>query len=381
MKNRNESAIYRIGFMLEQTLGHVTHSQNLQANVPSDLSVNAYWGLLGAETTGLARHVPLYKSNWTVRAGFKARKIITALDRRVGLHALFFHTQVPAVLSIRWMQRIPSMVSLDATPLQYDRLGQFYDHAIAPAWLERWKWRRHRSCFRQAKHIVTWSQWTKQSLIDEYEIPAGKITVIPPGVDIDEWQCHSRGHHPQVIKILFVGADLKRKGGLLLLEAFRRLRHSSLQRRDKAELELHLVTRTEVAPEAGVLVYNDMQPNSRRLRDLYFDSDLFCLPSYGDCFPMALLEAAAAGLPVVSSRLAAIPEIIQEGETGFLIPVGDSQALESTLQRLVSNSHLRVQMGARTVAVARQRCDAGRNTSALLGLLKNIVDEAHGQEA
>ena len=96
---------------------------------------------------------------------------------------------------------------------------------------------------------------------------------------------------------------------------------------------------------------------------------------------MALLEAAAAGLPVVSSRLAAIPEIIQEGETGFLIPVGDSQALESTLQRLVSNSHLRVQMGARTVAVARQRCDAGRNTSALLGLLKNIVDEAHGQEA
>src|SRR5437870_1447117 len=143
MQNGNESASYRIGFILEQTLGHVTHSENLQTNVPKDFSVDAHWGLLTWETAGLSRHVPIYHRNWTIRAGFKARKIIAALHRSIGLDALFFHTQVPAVLSTRWMQHIPSIISLDATPSQYDRLGQFYDHAIAPAWLERWKWHRH----------------------------------------------------------------------------------------------------------------------------------------------------------------------------------------------------------------------------------------------
>jgi glycosyltransferase involved in cell wall biosynthesis len=382
MKNRNEAAIYHIGFILEQTLGHVTHSQNLQTNVPNDFSVDAHWGLLAWETAGFARHVPLYNRNWTIRAGFKARKIIAALHYRVGLDALFFHTQVPAIFSTRWMRHIPSIVSLDATPLQYDRFGEFYAHGIGPAWLERWKWHRHRACFCAAQHIVTWSEWAKQSLINEYEIPANKITVIAPGVDTHQWTCHGRGQRrSQVIKILFVGADLQRKGGQLLLEVFRRLRHSSSLRRDKAELELHLVTRNQVPTEPGVFVYNDMQPNSTPLKQLYFDSDIFCLPTYGDCFPMVLSEAAAAGLPIVSTRLAAIPEIVHDSETGFLIPAGNAQALQATLEQLVVEHDLRVRMGARAVAVAREHSDAKHNTSALLGLLKNVVDEAHSKEA
>jgi glycosyltransferase involved in cell wall biosynthesis len=384
MKNGNESASYRIGFILEQTLGHVTYSQNLQTNVPNDFSVDAHWGLLTWETAGFAGHVPLYNRNWTIRAGFKARKIIAALHRRIGLDALFFHTQVPAVLSTRWMQHIPSVVSLDATPLQYDRFGEFYAHAIAPAWLERWKWDRHRACFREAHHIVTWSKWAKQSLIKEYEIPAKKITVIAPGLDTHQWTCHRRSQRrSQVIKILFVGADLQRKGGLLLLEAFRHLRHLSSCRPggDEVELQLHLVTRSKMPTEPGVFVYNDMQPNSTPLKQLYFDSDVFCLPTYGDCFPMVLSEAAAAALPVISTRLAAIPEIVQHGETGFLIPVGDAQALEAMLQRLIVDADLRVQMGARAVAVVRQRFDAKRNTSQLLELLKHTVDETRNNRA
>lgn len=384
MQNGNESASYRIGFILEQTLGHITHSQNLQTNVLNDFSVDAHWGLLAWETVSLARRVPIYNSNWTIRAGLKARKIIAALHRRVGLDALFFHTQVPAVLSTRWMQHIPSVVSLDATPLQYDRFGEFYAHAIAPAWLERWKWARHRACFCEAHHVVTWSEWAKQSLINEYEIPTKKITVIAPGVDTHQWTRHRRGQqHTQVIKILFVGADLERKGGLLLLKAFRRLRHRSLCQPGGAaiELQLHLVTRTKVPEEPGLFVYNDMQPNSTPLKRLYSDSDIFCLPTYGDCFPMVLSEAAAAGLPVVSTRLAAIPEIVEDGETGFLIPAGDAQALEAMLQGLIVDADLRAQMGARAAAVAGERFDAGCNTLRLLELLKCVVDEARNNRA
>jgi glycosyltransferase involved in cell wall biosynthesis len=377
----NELATYRIGFILEQTLGHATHSQNLQTHVPKDLSIDAHWGLLGWKTTGFTRHVPLY-NNWTVRAGLRARKMIAAIDGRVGLDALFFHTQVPAVLSSRWMRRIPSVVSLDATPLQYDRLGEFYGHATAPLWLERWKWHYHRACFHEAQHIITWSQWTKRSLVDEYDIPTKKITVIPPGIHAQQWTSHTpRQRQSGVIKILFVGGDLQRKGGLLLIEAFRRLRRMSLYEMGgvKVEVQLHMVTQTKVPQEPGLFVYNDMQPNSTSLKQLYFNSDIFCLPTYGDCLPMVVSEAGASGLPVVSTRLAAIPEIVQDGETGFLLPAGNAQALIATLKRLASNPDLRLQMGERARAVVRQHFDAERNTSRLLEVLKYVVDEARNK--
>jgi glycosyltransferase involved in cell wall biosynthesis len=94
---------------------------------------------------------------------------------------------------------------------------------------------------------------------------------------------------------------------------------------------------------------------------------------------MVVSEAGASGLPVVSTRLAAIPEIVQDGETGFLLPVGNAQALIATLKRLASNPDLRLQMGERARAVVRQHFDAERNTSRLLELLKYVVDEARNK--
>jgi glycosyltransferase involved in cell wall biosynthesis len=122
-----------------------------------------------------------------------------------------------------------------------------------------------------------------------------------------------------------------------------------------------------------------MQPNSTSLKQLYFNSDIFCLPTYGDCLPMVVSEAGASGLPVVSTRLAAIPEIVQDGETGFLLPAGNAQALIATLKRLASNPDLRLQMGERARAVVRQHFDAERNTSRLLEVLKYVVDEARNK--
>jgi glycosyltransferase involved in cell wall biosynthesis len=87
---------------------------------------------------------------------------------------------------------------------------------------------------------------------------------------------------------------------------------------------------------------------------------------------MVLSEAGAAGLPVVSTRLAAIPEIIQEGVTGFLVPPGDEEALTSALQRLILDPELRLRQGHMAEAVVRQRFDAGRNANRLLDVMKQI---------
>jgi glycosyltransferase involved in cell wall biosynthesis len=358
---------YRIGFILEEALGHRTHARNLQLNVASDPEVRAYWGLVAWETSGLARHLPLYRSNWTVRAGLRARRAIARMVHQTPLDVLFFHTQVPAVLSTSWIRRLPSIVSLDATPRQYDALGEVYRHDRGPAWLEHLKWRLHRDCFRAARRLVAWSHWAKQGLVSDYEVPAEKVTVIPPGVDVAGWTRPTpRARHRGAVKILFVGSDLERKGGRLLIEAFRALRPLGVQ--------LHVVTREAVSTEPGLFVHPRMEPNSAALKQLYHESDIFCLPTYGDCLPMVLSEAGAAGLPLVATDVAGIREIVETGATGFLTPVGDAPALAAALRALVLGADLRLDQGARAAERVAREFDARRNAQRLLDLLKQESD-------
>jgi glycosyltransferase involved in cell wall biosynthesis len=372
---------YKIGFIIEQALGHVTHGKNLQVNVPKDNSVEAHWGLPAFETSGIASKIPVYKSNWTVRAGLRTRRLVAEMNKQTELDALFFHTQVTAVLATNWVKRIPSIVSLDATPLQYDSLGEFYEHEAGPTWLEKMKWRLNRDCYRAARHLVTWTAWTKQGLVDDYEVEADKVTVIPPGVNTSDWYRptpRQLTYNHQPVKILFVGGNLERKGGLLLLEAFRTLRQSFAAldgAKAGIDVQLHLATRDQVPEEPGLFVYNDMQANSQPLKQLYHECDIFCLPTYGDCLPMVLSEAGAAGLPTVSTQLAGIPEIVREGETGFLVARGDVPALTQALRKLIDNPALRLQFGERAVQVVTDNFDAERNTFRLLDLIKHIVDE------
>ncbi len=357
---------FQFGFVLEQALGHITHTKNLQTNVSLDPEVNAHWGLVPFEARGFAGKLPVYKSNWTVRAGVRARRTVAQMSARANLDALFFHTQVPAVFSTSWIKRIPSVVSLDATPLQYDELGQVYSHTPGPAWLERLKWQLNRDCFRAARHLVTWSEWAKQSLVNDYQVAPEKITVIPPGVNVRSWaRPVPRIAHSGPVNILFVGGDFERKGGMLLLEAFRAVRALGA--------ELHVVTRAQLPEEPGLFVYTNMQPNSVALKELYYRADIFCLPTYGDCLPMVLSEAGAAGLPAISTRVAAIPEIIRDGETGALVPVGDTSALTEALRQLVSNPALRLRQGARATQVVAETFDAEANTRRLIKLLKHVA--------
>ena len=285
---------------------------------------------------------------------------------------------MPAILAQSWVRKIPSIVSLDATPLQYDELGSFYRHEKGPAWLEALKWRLNRDCFRLARHVVTWSEWAKQGLVDEYEVPVEKISVIPPGVDFRAWTPSEPATSKfGPVRILFVGGDMERKGGSILLEAFRQLRAQlppRLTGNGNAAIELHLVTRASVKPEPGVVVYSDLQPNSAMLKELFFRSDIFCLPTLGDCLPMVLSEAGAAGLPTVSTRIAGIPEIIQDGETGFLVPPGDVQALTAALQCLIEDPKLRLRQGQAARQVLEQRYAPALNVLLVEGGVLQLVD-------
>jgi glycosyltransferase involved in cell wall biosynthesis len=365
----------RIGFVLEHSLGHITHADNLRAALADQHAITAEIHDVPWETDGLPARMPGFNSNWTIRSGVRAWRSIQAMQRDRPLDALFVHTQVPAVLSSGWFRSIPTVVSLDATPLQYDSLGASYDHRVGPAPLERLKWRAARASLDRATHIVTWSQWAKDGVVDGYGIPDAKVTVIPPGVRPELWRapCRSDRRNDE-IRILFVGGDLERKGGEELLAAFARMRAALAARPadETIDARLDLVTKGHVPETPGVYVHHGLGPNSSALIDLYHAADVFCLPTFGDCLPMVLSEAGAAGLAQVSTAVAGIPEIVEDGVTGLLVPTGDVESLEAALTRLAEQPQLRRRLGAAAAVRVATRYDARANCAELVDLLVRV---------
>lgn len=358
-------------FVLEQTLGHITHSANLRALVPGLGGVEPIF-LPVAFDPGRFR-IPGW-SNWTIRAGLRAWRSMLglALSRGRGrVDAIFVHTQVPAVLLQPWMRRIPTVVSIDATPQQYDELGEFYAHGRGPAGVERVKHRMNQRCFERAAHLVTWSEWARQGLADGYGIDRDRVTTIAPGVDIERWgRPDARRSSDQPVRILFVGGDLTRKGGHVLIEAVSRLRTDAAL----PTVELHLVTNAPVVPSPGVFVHAGMAPNSPELVAHYHAADIFCLPTFGDCLPMVLAEAAAAGLPLVSTDVGAIHEIVRPDETGILVRPSDVEGLGEALRRLVADPVLRSRFGEAARGLAEREHDARANAQRLVTLLAEVAD-------
>jgi glycosyltransferase involved in cell wall biosynthesis len=150
------------------------------------------------------------------------------------------------------------------------------------------------------------------------------------------------------VRLLFVGGDFIRKGGDLLLRWARET--------TKRAWELHCVTtepQQNVPP--NVVIHNGLRANTPELIALTQSCDLLVLPTRADCFSLAALEAMACGLPVLISRVGGIPDIVQDGETGHLVPPNDYDVLAHTLETLLDNPDRREAMGrrAREVVCAR----------------------------
>jgi glycosyltransferase involved in cell wall biosynthesis len=227
--------------------------------------------------------------------------------------------------------------------------------------LERGKRLLYRGVYGAAAGLVGWSNWVKESFVEDYGYRAEDIAVIPPGVDVTAFEAGDRDH--ELPRLLFVGGDFERKGGSLLLDVFRR--------RLRGRAELVVVTRDSVAEEPGVRVHRGVGANSPLLRELYATSDAFVLPTLADCFSLAAMEALAAGMPVVATRVGGIPDIVRDGETGHLVEAGDGDALGDALEALVVDSSRRRRMGEAARADALARFDANANAQRLFQFVRS----------
>jgi glycosyltransferase involved in cell wall biosynthesis len=114
----------------------------------------------------------------------------------------------------------------------------------------------------------------------------------------------------------------------------------------------------------------------RDLGDLLAAIDLFVMPSLWEGLPLSMVLAMGAGLPVVATRVAGIPEVVDNGVTGLLVPPADVAALGSALARLVSDRKLGKTLGAAAAAFVRPRFGVDGYLAAVTGLYDRLLEEA-----
>ena len=359
----------KIAFALEYSLGHITHSDNLKAALVARPDIDPCYIDIPYDNTPLPafwRNLGPINSNWTVRASLAAAHGLRSCK---DVSVAFFHTQVTALLSAGYMRRVPSVVSLDATPIQFDALGTFGGwHEAGTGPLEAVKKKLNLRAYNAASHLVTWSQWTKDSLTQDYGINPLKVTVIPPGIDLTRWT-FTRETNAGPIRILFVGGDFLRKGGDTLLQAFQLLRC------DFPDATLSVVTKSENAGDGmpGVTVHRGLTPNSPALLGQYEAANIFAFPTRGDCLPLAVMEALASGLPVVTTCVGALAEAVEDGLTGSVVEPNDPVALATALAAFASDPDRITRMSAFCSKRAAHRFDSAINYNRLIDLLIGIA--------
>ncbi|MEJ0099048.1 MAG: glycosyltransferase family 4 protein [Pseudomonadota bacterium] len=339
-----------IAYVMEQTLGNITHYLNLRRAESAAESPGPLWLPIEYRQS----RVP-----WTITGSRMARKALTEVLPRVD--GVFMHTTTLALLCVDLFRRKPTVLSTDGTPSNKRNMRGAYGLQEQGRLRERAKKALFRKVYGTATGLVGWSNWVKQSFVEDYGFPEEHVAVIPPGVDVDQFVAGDRNH--ELPRLLFVGGDFERKGGSLLLDVFRK--------RLRGRAELILVTRDKVAPEPGVTVRHGVSANSPELLELYATSDIFVLPTLADCFSLVLMEALAASMPVVSTRVGGIPDMIQEGKTGHLLEPGDGAGLGDVLEALVTDAGLRRRMGEHGRADALQRFEARENARRLFEFVRS----------
>lgn len=230
-----------------------------------------------------------------------------------------------------------------------------------PAWRAR-----EERVYRGAAAIFAMSAFVAASLVEDYGVDPARVHVVGAGPNV----VPGPGPPPQRERaILFVGRSFVPKGGPALLEAFRRVRA------EHPDARLWIVSDAAPAqlPE-GAVFHGPLGRGA--LAGLYARASVFALPTLREAFGLALLEAMSFGVPVVASRIEAIPEIVSEGETGLLVPPRDPAALAAALLALLADPVRARRLGAAGRARVESRFGWDRAVERMLRVLRPSAGSA-----
>ena len=220
----------------------------------------------------------------------------------------------------------PHFVYTDHTHLanlQYPGFSQ--SQLFSQAWIALEK-----TIYHNARFNFTMSSNIARSIREDYGCPAEKVLTIFGG-------SNSQAPDPALLpdrryaarNILFVGVEWERKGGPQLVKAF----ETVVKKIPDAQLTIVGCAPKLNAPNCRVVGKVALSEVSK----FYQEASVFCLPTRNEPFGVVFVEAFAHKLPIVSTPIGALPDIVSEGENGFLVPCNDTDALAQRLIELLGD--------------------------------------------
>jgi D-inositol-3-phosphate glycosyltransferase len=230
-----------------------------------------------------------------------------------------------------------------------------------------------RQVLRLADRIVAATPAELAQLQWLYEAEPRKIAVIPPGVDVSHFYPIPQDEAKEVIGVppcedmlLFVGRIEPLKGLDTLIQVIGQMRKKNVyvcltviggDPDNSPEAQSVEMARVQsLREEAGLadLITFLGKRSQDTLPYYYSAADVVVVPSYYESFGMVALEAMACGTPVVASQVGGLAFLVQDGVTGFTVPVDEPEALAEKLTVLVVDYQLRHKLGQQALAVAQQ---------------------------
>jgi glycosyltransferase involved in cell wall biosynthesis len=186
------------------------------------------------------------------------------------------------------------------------------------------------------------SKWLADSFCKDFSVDENKVFPVGAGINLPRISKPSITRQ-ETKKILFVGKDFRRKGGHILLESFAKVR----KKIKNAELIIAGPTLDDLPDGVRCegFISKTTDEGINRLLTLYSEANIFVLPTLYEPFGIAYAEAMAHKLPCIGTNNCAIPEIIDDKKTGFLVPTNDSVTLAKSIITLLEDNELCMSMG------------------------------------
>jgi glycogen synthase len=322
-----------------------------------------------SQRTGVHEAGMIGAASYLVNAFPLVRQLLR-LHRYDALH-VFFSLPTGAMLPFLNLRGVPVVVSLRGSDVPgYDphHTGVQRMHRLLNP-LTRWIWRR-------ADRVVALSE--SLGRLTAHTLPGLRYAVVPNGVDLTLF------HPPEVVRqpgtnpvrCLAVARLVERKGLGSLIRAVALL--------ERGRFQLDIVgdgpdreALRELAGRLGVAEQIRFLGSLSRamVAERYREADLFTLPSTAESFGNVFAEALASGLPIVASEVGGIPDLVEHGKNGLLVPPGDPHSLAQAIHYLADDPQLRGEMSSRNRAKAEATLEWAQVTKRYLSIYEAVMHQ------
>ena len=257
--------------------------------------------------------------------------------------------------------KIPIVATSDGSEYQSRKMGGSSESRFTRAW------RREYKILHSLTEIHCTSEWCAASMVQDFDIHSDRVKVTRCPLMAPDNYVNCDRPHSELLNIMFVGNDYRRKGALDLIDVH--------QKHFKGIAKLHLFSNEIPFQEFGenVVVHRDVV-HRELIQSWYPLMDMFVLPSKYDQTPYAIVEALSFGLPVITSDVGGLAEMVGYGNAGVVIRRDSSDDLRRGIAKFVESPQARADFGRKARCQYEKEFDARKTIPLFIDRLMGLAE-------